>query len=57
MICDRCDLCGLPVPAWGRGDGIGSCDCPCCACGQAIGSVICTCPEPDGYDEVAGGEG
>ena len=30
-----CDVCGLPDPYRGQGDGIGSCDCPRCDCGAA----------------------
>jgi hypothetical protein len=43
----RCDVCGLPDPYHGRGDGIGSCDCPRCDCGEAMWSSLCSCP-PDG---------
>lgn len=47
-----CDVCNLPDPYQGTGDGIGSCDCPRCdgGCGAAASSVFCTCPpdEPDG---------
>jgi hypothetical protein len=43
-----CDVCGLPDPYNGYGDGIGSCDCPRCECGSAAHSVFCTCP-PDDY--------
>jgi hypothetical protein len=44
MICDVCDL---PDPYQGNGDGIGSCDCPRCECGAAVWSVFCTCPPED----------
>lgn len=42
-----CDVCGLPDPYAGQGDGIGSCDCPTCQCGSAVGSDSCTCPTED----------
>ena len=43
-----CDVCGLPDPYRGDGDGIGSCDCPRCeGCGAAHGSYLCTCPPGD----------
>jgi hypothetical protein len=29
-----CVECGLPDPYHGDGDGIGSCDCPRCDCGE-----------------------
>lgn len=47
-----CDVCGLPDPYNGTGDGIGSCDCPRCDCGSASGSDFCTCPltVDDQYD-------
>ena len=38
-----CDVCGLPDPYAGQGDGIGSCDCPRCECGEAAHSQFCTC--------------
>lgn len=45
----RCFECGLPDPYQGRGDGIGSCDCPRCEdCGWAPG--VCNCDEDDGPD-------
>jgi hypothetical protein len=43
----ECDLCGLPDPYFGDGDGIGSCGCPRCACGAAADSVFCQCPPED----------
>ena len=43
-----CDVCDLPDPYNGQGDGIGSCYCPRCECGVADGSVFCTCPKDDG---------
>ena len=47
-----CDVCGLPDPHHGRGDGISSCDCPRCDCGTASGSVFCDCePHDDYWDE------
>lgn len=45
-----CDVCGLPDPYNGTGDGIGSCDCPRCECGTAAHSVLCTCPPDDYWD-------
>jgi hypothetical protein len=47
----ECDVCHLPDPYGGGGDGIGSCDCPRCD-GQeaASGSVLCDCPPNDEYD-------
>lgn len=39
-----CDVCGLPDMHDGQGDGIGSCDCPRCACGVARSSMFCVCP-------------
>lgn len=42
-----CDVCGLPDIYNGQGDGAGSCDCPRCDCGVAIGSYVCTCPPAD----------
>ena len=44
-----CDVCLLPDPYDGDGDGIGSCDCPRCECGAAYGSVFCSCPLDDDY--------
>lgn len=42
-----CDVCGLPDPYNGDGDGIGSCDCPRCLGGEAANwSALCICP-PD----------
>lgn len=50
-----CDVCGLPDRHRGRGDGIGSCDCPRCDCGAARGSYLCDCaPDDDpgaGWDD------
>lgn len=43
----RCDVCGLPDPYNGGGDGIGSCDCSRCDCGVAAWSSLCTCPTDD----------
>ncbi|MET9303209.1 hypothetical protein ABZX66_28200 [Micromonospora aurantiaca] len=60
-----CDVCGLPDPYRGQGDGIGSCDCPRCDCGAARSSAFCTCPDegcdcgdPDcgWYDDCAADE-
>jgi hypothetical protein len=45
-----CDVCGLPDPYNGTGDGIGSCDCSRCDCGAAMWSVFCSCP-PDEVGE------
>jgi hypothetical protein len=45
-----CDVCGLPDPYRGTGDGIGSCDCPRCECGEARSSAFCTCPPDDYHD-------
>lgn len=42
-----CDVCGLPDPYRGQGDGIGSCDCPRCPCGAAALSQFCTCERDD----------
>ncbi len=43
-----CDVCGLPDPYAGGGDGIGSCDCPRCDGGEAAAwSALCTCPPDD----------
>ena len=44
-----CDVCGLPDNYRGRGDGIGSCDCPRCDCGAARGSYLCECLPDDGW--------
>jgi hypothetical protein len=38
-----CDVCGMPDPYRGQGDGIGSCDCPRCDCGAARSSSFCAC--------------
>lgn len=47
-----CDVCGLPDPYRGRGDGVGSCDCPRCDCGAARGSFLCGCPSDEWpYDD------
>lgn len=48
---EACDVCGLPDPYGGDGDGIGSCTCPRSACGAAVDSWLCTCP-PDDYEET-----
>jgi hypothetical protein len=50
----RCDVCNLPDLHNGQGDGIGSCECPRCECGQADLSDFCTCPPEDfpGWDPV-----
>ena len=46
-----CDVCGLPDPYQGTGDGIGSCGCPRCDGGEAAASsVLCACPPDDYYD-------
>lgn len=48
-----CDVCGLPDPYNGGGDGIGSCDCPRCDGGEAASSsVLCICPPDEFYDGV-----
>lgn len=45
-----CDVCGLPDPYNGGGDGVGSCECPRCDGGEAASSsVLCICP-PDDID-------
>lgn len=44
-----CDVCGLPDPYRGRGDGGGSCDCPPFDRGEARGSSLCICPLDDDY--------
>ena len=49
MIQDS-DVCRLPDPYDGEGDGIGSCDCPRCNCGEAAGSVFCDCPDDDYWE-------
>lgn len=46
----RCDVCLLPDPYNGGGDGIGSCDCPRCDCGMSTNSALCGCP-PDEDDQ------
>ena len=44
----RCDVCSLPDPYAGQGDGIGSCDCPRCeGCGAPMWSALCICPPDD----------
>ena len=43
----RCDVCLLPDPYNGAGDGIGSCECPRCDCGTATNSHLCTCPDDE----------
>lgn len=43
----RCDVCLLPDPYSGGGDGIGSCDCSRCECGMAAWSSLCTCPSDE----------
>ncbi|MBM7788877.1 hypothetical protein [Tenggerimyces flavus] len=50
---NECDVCGLPDPYNGSGDGIGSCDCPRCECGEAHFSSLCSCPTGD---EIEGWE-
>ena len=46
----ECDVCGLPDPYNGRGDGIGSCDCHRCEGGEAAEwSALCICPPDDDY--------
>jgi hypothetical protein len=45
----RCDVCLLPDPYNGAGDGIGSCECSRCDCGTAAWSALCTCPPDDDY--------
>ncbi|MFI6484316.1 hypothetical protein ACIBH1_40795 [Nonomuraea sp. NPDC050663] len=56
---DICDLCDLPDPYNGQGDGIASCECPRGDCGAPDWSVFCTCPtEDDGpacWDLAPGG--
>ncbi|MET8908374.1 hypothetical protein [Micromonospora sp. NPDC004551] len=51
-----CDVCGLPDPYNGDGDGIGSCDCPRCdhGCGVARGSYLCCGDDDPGDDSDAG---
>lgn len=46
VTAQRCDVCLLPDPYQGQGDGLSSCDCPRCegGCGLADGSGLCTCP-------------
>lgn len=46
----RCDVCNLP-DLRGGGDGIGSCDCARCDCGEAAGSQFCTCLTEDDLDQ------
>lgn len=47
-MADLCDVCGLPDPYRGNGDGIGSCDCPRCEGGEAPAhSCFCDCPDDD----------
>lgn len=55
----RCDVCDLPDLHNGAGDGIGSCMCHRCECGQAEWSALCTCPPEDDWhdDEDGGGDG
>ena len=52
-----CDVCGLPDRYNGRGDGIGSCDCPRCegGCGVAAWSALCSCP-PEDYGDFEWGD-
>ncbi|AYF30623.1 hypothetical protein CSH63_24900 [Micromonospora tulbaghiae] len=47
-----CDVCGLPDPYRGDGDGVGSCDCPRCdhGCGVARSSYLCSGPDDDDPD-------
>lgn len=48
----ECDICGLPDPYAGTGDGLGSCDCQRCRGGEAAAwSALCTCPPDDEYDD------
>jgi len=47
----RCDVCMLPDPYNGQGDGIGSCECPRCDCGTAAGSALCGCPPDDDWGD------
>lgn len=48
-----CDVCGLPDPYNGQGDGIGSCDCPRCdGCDAAAGSEFCACPDFDIWEPL-----
>ncbi|MCK2219731.1 hypothetical protein MF672_038940 [Actinomadura sp. ATCC 31491] len=47
MTADVCDVCSLPDPYNGAGDGIGSCYCPRGDCGEPDWSVFCTCPAED----------
>jgi len=52
-MADLCDVCGLPDPYRGAGDGIGSCDCPRCDGGEAAAhSCFCDCPDDDPYWNV-----
>lgn len=54
MSAPCCDVCGLPDPYDGTGDGIGSCGCPRCDGGEAAASsVLCTCPPDDYFDSDA----
>lgn len=59
MSAPTCDVCSLPDPYNGAGDGISSCGCPRCDCGEAASSMFCTCPtEDDGpacWDQAPGG--
>lgn len=48
-VLGRCDVCGLPDPYRGHGDGIGSCDCPRCDCGTARSSSFCSCDPACSY--------
>lgn len=54
-----CDVCDLPDPYDGAGDGIGSCECPRGDCGYPDWSVFCTCPTDDDgpacWDPAPGG--
>lgn len=43
----ECDVCLMPDPYNGEGDGVGSCGCPRCDCGYPAGSGFCTCPTED----------
>ncbi len=47
MSADVCDVCNLPDPYNGTGDGYGSCACPRGDCGVPDWSMFCTCPTED----------
>lgn len=49
----ECVECCLPDPYNGHGDGIGSCDCPRCDCGEckpcAVALSLCRCYDDDDW--------